>query len=102
MAGAAATAPSDGDLLHRVDHAAGCLQPGGLDATVRSYERVSGFDMIFEEYIEVGEQGMQSKVVQSPSGGVPLSPHRSARAEGGAQDPPAAAGGAQQRERRRH
>jgi 4-hydroxymandelate synthase len=66
------TAPTDGggDLLHGIDHAAVCLPAGELDATVAFYERAFGFDMIFQEYIEVGEQGMQSKVVQSPSGGV--------------------------------
>jgi 4-hydroxymandelate synthase len=62
--------PADGDLLHAVDHAAVCLPAGELDATVEYYQRAFGFDMIFQEYIEVGEQGMQSKVVQSPSGGV--------------------------------
>jgi 4-hydroxymandelate synthase len=34
---------------------------------VKHYEDVFGFSQIFEEYIEVGEQGMASKVVQSPS-----------------------------------
>jgi 4-hydroxymandelate synthase len=37
---------------------------------VAFHERVFGFTVIFQEYIEVGEQGMMSKVVQSPSGGV--------------------------------
>ncbi|WP_238011090.1 4-hydroxyphenylpyruvate dioxygenase [Dactylosporangium sp. AC04546] len=62
--------PDAEDLLHTIDHAAICLPAGELDATVRYYEHVFGFGMIFQEYIEVGEQGMQSKVVQSPSGGV--------------------------------
>lgn len=59
-----------GDLLHTIDHAAICVSPGDLDPTVRFYERAFGFTQIFQEYIEVGEQGMHSKVVQSPSGGV--------------------------------
>ncbi|MET7426427.1 4-hydroxyphenylpyruvate dioxygenase [Dactylosporangium sp. NPDC005555] len=63
-------APTDEDLLHIIDHAAICLQAGELDPTVQYYEKVFGFVMIFQEYIEVGEQGMQSKVVQSPTGGV--------------------------------
>jgi 4-hydroxymandelate synthase len=67
---AATAAPAGADLLHAIDHIAVCLQPGELDPTVQYYERAFGFDMIFQEYIEVGEQGMQSKVVQSPSGGV--------------------------------
>jgi 4-hydroxymandelate synthase len=59
--------PVEDDLLHAIDHVAVCLPAGELDATVAFYERAFGFDMIFQEYIEVGEQGMQSKVVQSPS-----------------------------------
>ncbi|MGI5243473.1 4-hydroxyphenylpyruvate dioxygenase [Dactylosporangium sp. CA-139066] len=62
--------PVEEDLLHTIDHAAVCLPAGELDATVAFYERAFGFEMIFQEYIEVGEQGMQSQVVQSPSGGV--------------------------------
>lgn len=70
MAPAEFTEPDGDDLLYLIDHAAVCLQAGELDPTVQYYERVFGFNMIFQEYIEVGEQGMQSKVVQSPSGGV--------------------------------
>ncbi|MER7003907.1 4-hydroxyphenylpyruvate dioxygenase [Dactylosporangium sp. NPDC000555] len=62
--------PDAGDLLHTIDHAAVCLPAGELDAAVAYYQRAFGFAMIFQEYIEVGDQGMQSKVVQSPSGGV--------------------------------
>lgn len=57
-------------LLHAVDHAAICLPTGELGPTVAFYERVFGFGQIFEEFIEVGEQAMDSKVVQSPSGKV--------------------------------
>lgn len=60
----------DGDLLRLVDHAAVCLPAGDLEPTVRFYQTVFGFAEIFEEYIEVGTEGMESKVVQSPSGGV--------------------------------
>lgn len=59
----------DDDMLQIIDHAAVCVPAGDLDATIRYYEEVFGFAMTFQEYIEVGEQGMQSKVVQSPSGG---------------------------------
>ena len=45
-------------------------RPGSSTSTVALYEKVFGFAEIFEEYIEVGGQGMNSKVVQSPSGGV--------------------------------
>jgi 4-hydroxymandelate synthase len=58
------------DLLNIIDHAAVCLPAGDLEPTVRLYQEAFGFTDIFSEYVEVGEQGMESKVVQSPSGGV--------------------------------
>lgn len=62
-------APEPGkELLSTVDHAAVCVPAGQLAPTVDFYERVFGFNQIFEEFIEVGEQAMDSKVVQSPSG----------------------------------
>lgn len=57
----------DGKLLRTIDHLAICVPAGGLAPTVKYYEEVFGFTQIFEEYIEVGGQGMDSKVVQSPS-----------------------------------
>ncbi|MFE6054351.1 4-hydroxyphenylpyruvate dioxygenase [Kitasatospora sp. NPDC056446] len=57
-------------LLDHLDHVAICLPAGGLATSVRFCEAALGFHTIFEEYIEVGEQAMDSKVVQSPSGGV--------------------------------
>jgi 4-hydroxymandelate synthase len=65
-----ATGPADGDLLRLIDHIAVCVPAGQLEPTVRHYEEVFGFAVTFQEYIEVGEQAMNSKVVQSPSGGV--------------------------------
>ncbi|GAA1743240.1 4-hydroxyphenylpyruvate dioxygenase [Luedemannella helvata] len=63
--------PDHGDeLLQLIDHAAICLPAGELDPTVDFYTDAFGFGEIFSEYIEVGEQGMESRVVQSPSGGV--------------------------------
>jgi 4-hydroxymandelate synthase len=58
------TAPG---LLKVIDHFAVCVPAGELDTVVRHYEEAFGFSQIFEEYIEVGAQGMSSKVVQSPS-----------------------------------
>ncbi|QMU75760.1 4-hydroxyphenylpyruvate dioxygenase [Streptacidiphilus sp. PB12-B1b] len=58
------------NLLTLVDHAAICVPAGELGRTVEFYQRVFGFSQIFEEFIEVGEQAMDSKVVQSPSGKV--------------------------------
>ncbi len=57
-------------LLDAIDHVAVCVPAGELDSTVLFYEKVLGFTEIFEEYIEVGEQAMNSKVVQSPSAAV--------------------------------
>jgi 4-hydroxymandelate synthase len=53
--------------LNLIDHFAVCVPAGQLDVVVRQYEEIFGFAQIFEEYIEVGAQGMASKVVQSPS-----------------------------------
>jgi 4-hydroxymandelate synthase len=60
------------DLLRLIDHVAVCLPAGELEPTVRRYQEAFGFAEIFSEYVEVGEQGMDSRVVQSPSGGVTL------------------------------
>lgn len=60
------------ELLDILDHVAVCVPDGELIPTVQFYERVLGFSQIFEEYIEVGVQAMNSRVVQSPSGGVTL------------------------------
>jgi 4-hydroxymandelate synthase len=63
--------PEQGDdLLGIIDHVAVCLPAGGLDATVRHYRDAFGFAQIYSEYVEVGRQGMDSRVVQSPSSGV--------------------------------
>jgi 4-hydroxymandelate synthase len=64
-----AAAGSAGDLLTLIDHAALCVPAGELDPTVAFHEEVLGFTVIFQEYVEVGAQGMVSKVVQSPSAG---------------------------------
>jgi 4-hydroxymandelate synthase len=64
-----AAAGAAGDPLTRIDHVALCVPAGDLDPTVAFHEQVLGFTVIFQEYVEVGAQGMFSKVVQSPSGG---------------------------------
>jgi 4-hydroxymandelate synthase len=58
------------DLLHVVDHLAVCLPAGELAPTIQFYLDAFGFAQIFSEYVEIGEQGMESAVVQSRSGGV--------------------------------
>ncbi|MFJ9518083.1 4-hydroxyphenylpyruvate dioxygenase [Kitasatospora sp. NPDC101801] len=59
-----------GELLDALDHAAICVPAGQLADAVRFCEAALGFHRIFGEYIEVGEQAMDSSVVQSPSGDV--------------------------------
>jgi 4-hydroxymandelate synthase len=58
------------DLLGIIDHVALCVPAGQLEPTVEMYHRVFGFREIFQERIEVGDQVMESKVVQSISEGV--------------------------------
>jgi 4-hydroxymandelate synthase len=57
----------DGKLLRTIDHIAICVPAGGLAPTAQRYADVFGFRPVFNEYIEVGGQGMDSIVVQSPS-----------------------------------
>ena len=65
-----AGAGADDDLLRVIDHLAVCVSAGELDSTIAFHEQVLGFTVTFHEYIEVGDQGLTSEVVQSPSGGV--------------------------------
>jgi 4-hydroxymandelate synthase len=62
--------PAGPNLLEILDHTALCVAGGALDETVRFYTEVFGFKEIFEERVEVGDQAMDSKVVQSGSGEV--------------------------------
>ncbi|MFB7471563.1 4-hydroxyphenylpyruvate dioxygenase [Kitasatospora sp. NPDC056184] len=71
----APTAPGSADggaprLLDALDHAAICLPAGELADAVKFCEAALGMHRIFGEYIEVGEQAMDSSVVQSASGEV--------------------------------
>ncbi|MFJ9566269.1 4-hydroxyphenylpyruvate dioxygenase [Streptomyces fuscichromogenes] len=63
------TAPG---LLTDIDHIAVCVPAGELDRTVDHYRSVFDFTQIFDERIIVGDQAMDSKVVQSESGGLTL------------------------------
>jgi 4-hydroxymandelate synthase len=65
-----AAAGAGDDLLRIIDHAAVCVPAGELDSIIAFHEQVFGFTVTFQEYIDVAGQGMMSKVVQSPSGGV--------------------------------
>ena len=61
------SAGPDEKLFSEIDHLAICVPSGELEPIAKFYEDVFGFARIFEEYIEVAGQGMDSKVVQSPS-----------------------------------
>ncbi|MCA1559341.1 MAG: 4-hydroxyphenylpyruvate dioxygenase [Acidobacteria bacterium] len=59
----------DEDLgLRAVDHFAVCLESGQLQSAVRFYCDVLGFFTIFTERVVVGNQAMNSEVVQGGSG----------------------------------
>lgn len=64
--------PSAGTGLLAVDHFAVCVEAGQLNAAVEFYEEVLGFTMVFAERIEVGDQAITTKAVQSESGEVTL------------------------------
>jgi 4-hydroxymandelate synthase len=60
------------DLLEEIDHVAVCVPAGTRRSTTEFYRKVFDFDQIFEEYVEIGGQAMDSTVVQSRSGRVTL------------------------------
>ncbi|WP_406194104.1 VOC family protein [Kitasatospora sp. NBC_01560] len=64
------TGTAGGTLLDALDHAAICVPAGELAPAVKFCEAALGLHRIFGEYIEVGEQAMDSSVVQSASGEV--------------------------------
>ncbi|GAA1070164.1 4-hydroxyphenylpyruvate dioxygenase [Kitasatospora nipponensis] len=59
-----------GALLHTLDHVAICLPGGELAGAVAFAERALGLAVTFREYIEVGDQAMDSRVVRDASGRV--------------------------------
>src|SRR2546430_11808736 len=73
----------NGQLLRTIDHLAIFVPAGQLAATSRYYQDVFGFAQTFEEYIEVGGQGMDSAGVQSPPPGRTFTPD-----EAGPKPPP--------------
>jgi 4-hydroxymandelate synthase len=50
--------------LRKIDHVALCVPAGQLESTVEFYRVAFGFSAVFEKYIEVGNQAMNSQVVQ--------------------------------------
>jgi 4-hydroxymandelate synthase len=60
--------PDPGEqLLEEIDHLALCVAAGELESTVQFYRKAFGLVEIFQERIELGNQAMDSKVVQSRS-----------------------------------
>ncbi|WP_205314870.1 4-hydroxyphenylpyruvate dioxygenase [Nonomuraea lactucae] len=68
----AAPAGAGGTGLEVLDHFAVCLPSGDLDPHVDFFETVMGFETIFAEHTVVGDQVMDSKVVQNAAGDVTL------------------------------
>ncbi|MFV2088830.1 4-hydroxyphenylpyruvate dioxygenase [Micromonospora sp. LOL_021] len=58
------------DRLLVIDHVAICLPNGSLARTTNFYTDVFGFGVIFEEQFEVGDQAIDSKVVQNAAADV--------------------------------
>jgi 4-hydroxymandelate synthase len=56
--------------IRTLDHVAVCVESGTLASCVDFYTSAFGFSRYSSEYIEVGDQAMDSIVVRSPSGGV--------------------------------
>jgi 4-hydroxymandelate synthase len=61
-----------GPGLLAIDHVAVCLEPGRLHETAERYQRVLGFETVFEERIVVGTQAMVSRIVRSAGGDATL------------------------------
>ncbi|MCG7204961.1 4-hydroxyphenylpyruvate dioxygenase [Streptomyces arenae] len=69
--GRTATPARDGAApILSLDHIAVCLSAGTLHETVQYYIDGFGCERFYSEYVEVGEQAMDSIVVRNPSGGM--------------------------------
>ncbi|QEU91127.1 4-hydroxyphenylpyruvate dioxygenase [Streptomyces kanamyceticus] len=67
---AAADTPATATVLGGVDHIAACLPVDTLKRTVDFYNQAFDLHYFSEEYILVGDQAMDSKVVRNESGGI--------------------------------
>jgi 4-hydroxymandelate synthase len=56
--------------IHLLDHVAVCVEGGTLVDCADFYTRAFGIPRYSSEYIQVGDQAMDSIVVRSPSGGI--------------------------------
>ncbi|MGW2232062.1 4-hydroxyphenylpyruvate dioxygenase, partial [Streptomyces formicae] len=66
----AADAPAPAPVLGGVDHIAACVPVDTLKRTVDFYNQAFDLHYFSEEYILVGDQAMDSKVVRNESGGI--------------------------------
>jgi 4-hydroxymandelate synthase len=64
----AATVPSG--RIRRLDHVAVCVEGGTLDDYADFYLSAFGLARYSSEYVDIGDQAMDSIVVRNPSGGV--------------------------------
>lgn len=65
-----AGAPSATGQIRLLDHVAVCVESGSLSEWVEFYSTAFGLGRFFSEYIQVGDQAMDSIVVRSGSGGI--------------------------------
>jgi 4-hydroxymandelate synthase len=65
-----ATATGRPELIRRLDHLAVCVPAGTLQATADFYCDAFGLERYYSEYVQVGDQAMDSVVVRSRSGRV--------------------------------
>ena len=56
--------------IRLLDHIAVCVEGGTLEQSADFYGTAFGLPRYSSEYVEVGEQGLDSIVVRSPSGGI--------------------------------
>jgi len=56
--------------IRLLDHIAVCVEGGTLEESADFYGTAFGLPRYSSEYVEVGEQGLDSIVVRSPSGGI--------------------------------
>ena len=56
--------------IRQLDHVAVCIEGGSLADSADFYESAFGLPRYSSEYVEIGEQGLDSIVVRSPSGGI--------------------------------
>jgi 4-hydroxymandelate synthase len=61
---------SRGGRIQRLDHVAVCVEGGTLADSADFYTAAFGFARYSSEYIQIGDQAMDSIVVRSPSGGI--------------------------------